>query len=109
VLELMTQVRGAAIERESGETKYPLRKMVRFALNGLTSFSFVPLQLATYMGFAVSALSLVYMVYAIGLKPLTDRVVLGWTSMIVAVLFIGASNSLAWALSASTLGGFMRR
>ena len=78
--------------------------MVRFALNGLTSFSFVPLQLATYLGFAVSALSLFYLVYAIGLKLFTDRVVLGWTSVIVAVLFIGGVQLISLGIIGEYIG-----
>lgn len=90
--------------RHAGETKYPLRKMVRFALNGLTSFSFVPLQLATYLGFLVSAISLFYIVYAIGLKLFTDRVVLGWTSVIVAILFIGGIQLISLGIIGEYIG-----
>lgn len=90
--------------RHAGETKYPLRKMLRFALNGLTSFSFVPLQLATYLGFAVSTLSLLYLVYAISLKLFTDRVVLGWTSVIVAVLFIGGVQLISLGIIGEYIG-----
>jgi polyisoprenyl-phosphate glycosyltransferase len=75
--------------RQAGETKYPLRKMLRLALDGITSFSFVPLQLATYLGFGVSFISLVYVVYAIGLKLFTDELVPGWALVIVAILFVG--------------------
>jgi polyisoprenyl-phosphate glycosyltransferase len=90
--------------RYAGETKYPLRKMVRFALNGLTSFSFVPLQLATYLGFLVSAISLFYIVYAIGLKLFTDRLVLGWASVIVAVLFIGGVQLISLGIIGEYIG-----
>lgn len=75
--------------RQAGETKYPLRKMLRLALDGITSFSFFPLQLATYLGFGVSLISLLYVVYAIGLKLFTDELVPGWASVIVAILFVG--------------------
>ena len=71
--------------RHAGETKYPLRNMARFALNGIISFSFVPLQI----GFMVSLVSFIYLGYAVWLKLFTDRVVQGWASVIVAVLFIG--------------------
>ena len=76
-------------ERQAGDTKYPLRKMVRFAVTGIISFSWAPLQLASYLGFLVSAVSFVYTAYAIWLKLFTDRVVLGWASVMVAVLFLG--------------------
>jgi dolichol-phosphate mannosyltransferase len=75
--------------RYAGETKYPFRKMAAFAMDGIVSFSFVPLQLAMYLGLAVSASSFLYIGYAVYLKLFTDRVVHGWASMIVAVLFVG--------------------
>jgi glycosyltransferase involved in cell wall biosynthesis len=52
-------------ERFAGETKYPLKKMLRFALDGITSFSTKPLKLATYIGSAISAVSLLYLVAAL--------------------------------------------
>jgi len=75
--------------RYAGETKYPMGKMVRFAFDAITSFSFLPLQLATYLGFGVSCLSLIYVLYAVGLKLFTDHLVPGWASVIVAILFVG--------------------
>jgi dolichol-phosphate mannosyltransferase len=75
--------------RYAGETKYPLRKMVRFAFDGVASFSFLPLQLATYLGFSAAAVGFCYLLYAIGLKLFTDHPVPGWASLIVAILFIG--------------------
>ena len=75
--------------RHAGETKYPLRKMVRFALDGITSFSFLPLRLATWLGFAVSLLSFLYIVVVIVLKVLGINWP-GYTSMMAAILFLGA-------------------
>jgi glycosyltransferase involved in cell wall biosynthesis len=75
--------------RQAGETKYPLQKMLRFALHGLMSFSLIPLQLASYLGFLISCFGFFYIAYAIGLKLFTERVVWGWTSVMVAVLFLG--------------------
>ena len=74
--------------RHAGETKYPLRKMVRFALDGITSFSFFPLRLATLLGFAVSVLSFLYIVVAIVLKLLGINWP-GYTSMMASILFLG--------------------
>jgi glycosyltransferase involved in cell wall biosynthesis len=90
--------------RQAGETKYPLKKMVRFALNGIMSFSSVPLQLASYLGFLVSAVSFFYMVYAIGLKLFTDRVVLGWASVMVAVLFLGGVQLVSLGIIGEYIG-----
>ena len=74
--------------RQAGETKYPLRKMVRFALDGITSFSFLPLRLAILLGFAVSALSFLYIVVVVILKLLGINWP-GYTSMMASILFLG--------------------
>jgi glycosyltransferase involved in cell wall biosynthesis len=99
-----TSIRFVRDVRHAGETKYHLTKMARFALNGIISFSFAPLQLATYLGFAVSLVSFVYMVYALGLKLLTDRVVQGWASVIVAVLFIGGVQLISLGIIGEYIG-----
>lgn len=74
--------------RHAGETKYPLRKMVRFALDGITSFSFLPLRLATLLGFAVSVASFLYIVVVVVLKLLGINWP-GYTSMMASILFLG--------------------
>src|SRR5882724_1420940 len=90
--------------RQAGETKYPLKKMLRFALNGLLSFSLVPLQLASYLGFLISSVGFFYIAYAIGLKLFTDRVVLGWTSVMVAVLFLGGVQLISLGIIGEYIG-----
>jgi polyisoprenyl-phosphate glycosyltransferase len=90
--------------RYAGKTKYPLRKMMRFALNGLTSSTTVPLQLSTYLGFAVSLISLFYMVYVIGRKLFTDQFVPGWASVIVAVLFLGGIQLISLGIIGEYIG-----
>ena len=74
--------------RLHGETKYPLRKMVRFALDALTSFSHVPLQLGTWLGFGVSLFAFLYIVVVVVLKVLgiNER---GWTTLMGWVLLLG--------------------
>jgi dolichol-phosphate mannosyltransferase len=83
-----TPVRYRRHARHAGETKYPLRKMIRFALDGITSFSFLPLRLATWTGFAVSALSFCYIVVVIVLKILGINWA-GYTSIMASLLFLG--------------------
>jgi glycosyltransferase involved in cell wall biosynthesis len=78
--------------------------MLRFALTGLMSFSLVPLQLASYLGFLISATGFFYIVYAIGLKLFTDRVVLGWTSVMVAVLFLGGVQLISLGIIGEYIG-----
>jgi len=72
-----TGVRYVRAERYAGETKYPLRKMVRFALDGITSFSYLPLQIATYFGFLIATLSLVGIVAVIFLRLYGHQALLG--------------------------------
>jgi dolichol-phosphate mannosyltransferase len=79
-------------ERHSGTTKYPLSKMLSFAIDGITSFSDIPLRFATYLGFSASTVAFLYAIIVIGFKlfslnpPAYTR---GWASTIVAVLFLG--------------------
>jgi dolichol-phosphate mannosyltransferase len=80
--------------RLAGETKYPLRKMIRFASSGLMGFSDVPLRLSIWLGFAVSSFAVLYGVYAIGLKLFTDSTVTGWSSTIVVISFMCGINML---------------
>jgi len=74
--------------RTRGETKWPLRKMLRFAVDALTSFSHVPLQLATWLGFLVSAFSFLYIVVVLVLK-IRGVNVTGWTTLMFFILFLG--------------------
>lgn len=75
--------------RYAGETKYPLGKMVRFAVDGVLSFSLAPLRIAVWMGFAAAGLALVGIVYAITMRLATDIWVPGWTLSFIGILFIG--------------------
>jgi dolichol-phosphate mannosyltransferase len=74
--------------RRAGETKFPVRKMTRFALDGITSFSFFPLRLATWTGFAVSIFAFLYIVVVLILKA-TGVSWLGYTSLMASILFLG--------------------
>jgi len=74
--------------RQVGETKFPVRKMLRFALDGITSFSFFPLRLATWTGFAVSLFAFLYIVVVLILKAVGVSW-LGYTSLMASILFLG--------------------
>jgi dolichol-phosphate mannosyltransferase len=76
-------------ERFAGESKYPLRKMVKFATDGILSFSTKPLQMAISLGMFASALALLGILYALGLRLFTDIWVEGWTALMITVLFMG--------------------
>ncbi len=75
--------------RFAGESKYPVSKMLRFAIDGITSFSDVPLRFASYFGFIVSGVAFVVGVFEIGLKIFTGYQLPGYTSTIFAILFLG--------------------
>lgn len=75
--------------RFSGKSKYSLRKMFALALQGVTSFSSLPLRVSGYLGFLAAVAGLPYAVWAIYAKLFTDTVVPGWTSLVVAILFLG--------------------
>ncbi len=89
--------------RHAGDTKYPLRKMMRFAVDAITSFSHVPLQLATWMGFAVSALAFAYIVVVLVLK-LKGISWPGYTSLMAAILFLGGVQLVMIGLLGEYLG-----
>ena len=74
-------------KRFAGETKYPLRKMIAFAMDAITSFSHKPLKLATMLGFLISLLSFLYIIYVMYQHYFTDRTITGWASTIAAILF----------------------
>ena len=75
--------------RRAGETKYPLGKMVRFAIDGILSFSLAPLRIAIWMGFIAAGLAFLGIIYAIIMRLTTDTWVPGWTLSFIGVLFIG--------------------
>lgn len=90
--------------RYAGETKYPLRKMMRLALDGIVSFSTIPLHFATFLGAAAAGLSFVYALYAIVMKIAGSYVVPGWASLIVSVLFIGGVQLLTLGVVGEYIG-----
>jgi dolichol-phosphate mannosyltransferase len=75
-------------KRFAGETKYPYKKMIKFALDGLTSFSSVPLKLATMLGYATSFLALLY-AGSVFVQKLLGITVQGWATIMVGMLFLG--------------------
>jgi len=74
-------------KRFAGETKYPLKKMLRFAFDAITSFSYKPLKLATYVGVTVSLGGFSYLLVVLYLKLFTTSTVTGWASMMAVNLF----------------------
>lgn len=75
-------------ERFAGKTKYTIKKMLRLALTGITSFSIRPLYIMVYLGFLFSALSILYIPYVI-FTFYSGKEVSGWASLIMTVVFFG--------------------
>ncbi len=74
-------------KRFAGETKYPLKKMLKFAFDAITSFSYKPLKLASYMGMLLSFFSFVYLLIVIFQRLFTDKTIPGWASTMAVSLF----------------------
>ena len=75
-------------ERTAGESKYPLSKMINFAIDGITSFSVKPLRIIVTLGFVFILISIIAIVYGL-ISYIDGNAVEGWTSLIVSIWFIG--------------------
>ena len=74
--------------REAGESKYPLKKMLAFSIDGITSFSVAPLKFITFIGLAMTFVAMVMIVFAL-VEHFKGETIQGWTSMLVSMWFIG--------------------
>lgn len=92
-------------ERFAGETKYPLKKMIRFAVDGITAFSSKPLKLMTLLGSATILLALAILVYSLVVKLFGYPTVPGWTSLMVALTFFSGVQ----LLSLGIIGQYIAR
>ena len=98
---------GVSYERQpraAGETKFPFSRMLSFALDGIFSFSTVPLRLASYFGFFVSALSMAGVVYAFYIKLFTVGVVPGWAAQWIGTLFLGGVQLISLGIIGEYIG-----
>lgn len=91
-------------ERFAGQTKYPLRKMVRYALDGILSFSTKPLQIAIGLGLVSAGLALIGIGYALVMRIFTSVWVEGWTALMIAVLFLGGVQLVALGIIGEYVG-----
>lgn len=90
-------------ERVAGESKYPLKKMLALAFNGISSFSIKPISLITYLGALIIGCSILAAIYAL-VSYFTGRVVEGWTSLILSIWFIGGIQLLSIGLIGQYIG-----
>lgn len=99
-----TSVKFVREERFAGVTKYPLRKMLRFATDGVISFSNVPLRMVLKFGFFVSAVSFLFGILAIVLKLANIYTMPGWASLVVALSFMGGMQLLVMGVMGEYIG-----
>jgi polyisoprenyl-phosphate glycosyltransferase len=90
-------------KRYAGETKYPYRKMIKFAFDGITSFSTAPLKLATWMGYASAVLAVLYLM-SVFVQKLLGFTVDGWATIMVAMLFLGSVQLICLGILGEYLG-----
>jgi len=90
--------------RYSGKTKYSISKMVRFAIDGITSLSNKPLRISMYLGFLLSIFSFFYAAYAIISSLFLNKTIEGWTSLILCILFIGGVQLIILGIMGEYLG-----
>jgi glycosyltransferase involved in cell wall biosynthesis len=99
-----TGVKYVRAERYAGETKYPLKKMLKFAMDGITSFSYFPLQLATYIGFVAALLAVLGIIITIILRLSGSHAFLGQATTLVSVLFLGGVQLICLGILGEYLG-----
>lgn len=90
--------------RHGGRTKYSTLRRLGLAVEAVTAFSFLPLRLATWLGFLLSAFSFAYGFFAIGVKLFTNIPVSGWTSLIVAITFLGGIQLMTLGIIGEYIG-----
>lgn len=90
-------------ERFAGESKYPLKKMVAFAIEGITSFSVKPLRLISYLGVLFILVAFAVIAYAL-YEHFNGYTIAGWTSLLVSLWFIGGSVLLACGVTGEYIG-----
>ena len=90
-------------ERFAGESKYPLKKMLAFAIDGITSFSVKPLRLITNAGIVVFLISLVMLLYTL-ISWIAGRTVAGWTSTLASIWMLGGIQLLSLGVIGEYIG-----
>jgi len=91
-------------EREFCETHYPFKKMLKFAFDGITSFSTVPLRLATYLGLTSASVAVIIGIWTLYTKFYSGEAIQGWTSVMLVILFLGGMQLLTLGIFGEYLG-----
>lgn len=90
--------------RTAGVTKYPFRKMFRLALNAITSFSYFPLQVATFFGFASAGIAILAIVPVVYLRMTGSQAFFGQATTLIAVLFLGGVQLISLGILGEYIG-----
>lgn len=90
--------------RMAGETKYPFRKMFRLAINAVTGFSYFPLQVATYFGFAAAGLAILAIPVVVYLRASGSQAFFGQATTLIAVLFLGGVQLISLGILGEYIG-----
>ena len=98
--DVVTYERG---ERFAGESKYPLGKMISFAIQGITSLSVKPMRMIVGLGFLTSFISILMMIYSV-FRHFTGHTVTGWSSLMTSIWFLGGLNLLAIGIVGEYIG-----
>lgn len=89
--------------RTAGESKYPLKKMLAFSIDGITSFSIAPLQFITYVGLVMTLVAILMIIFAI-VRHSEGETIQGWTSILVSLWFIGGVMTTALGVAGLYIG-----
>lgn len=89
-------------ERFAGKSKYPISKMLHFALDGVTSFSIAPIHLILYLGLITVLISIICMIYTI-IEKCLGHVVSGWSSLMISIWLLGGIQ----LISISVIGEYI--
>ena len=90
--------------RKAGETKYPFRKMFRLALNAITSFSYFPLQVATFFGFASAGIAIIAIPFVVYMRITGSQAFFGQATTLIAVLFLGGVQLISLGILGEYIG-----
>ncbi|MBC8743175.1 glycosyltransferase family 2 protein [Lactobacillus sp. Marseille-P7033] len=90
-------------ERFAGKSKYPLNKMLHFALDGITSFSIAPIHLILYIGMTTVIISIICMVYTL-VEKITGHIVTGWASLMLSIWFLGGVQLISISIIGEYVG-----
>jgi polyisoprenyl-phosphate glycosyltransferase len=94
----------ARAARFAGSTKYPLRKMLNLALDGIFSFSIIPLRFVTFLGLITAGVAAIGVLYSLIVRIFTPHWVAGWATLILAVLFMGGIEMFCFGIVGEYIG-----